>query len=149
VRRGRSHIHGRLGDAIANARRIIGVNRNLGFFTTGYDHLIQVLPVVIVVPIYFAGRIEFGVVTQSLAAFTHVLGACSLIVKEFQRLSAFTAVAARIGTLWEALEEAPRTRDRPGPETDMVTPDREPVPAADARWWPWPCPVTPTGAVRV
>src|SRR5262249_60279350 len=112
VRRGRSQIHGRLGDAIANARRIVGVNRNLGCFATGYGYLIQGLPVVIVVPIYFAVRIEFGVVTQSLVAFTHVLGACSLIVKEFQRLSAFTAVAARIGTLWEALEESPRADGR-------------------------------------
>jgi putative ATP-binding cassette transporter len=125
ARRRRSQIHGRLGDAITNAKRIIGVNRNLGFLATGYDYLIQVLPVVIVMPMYFAGRVEFGVVTQSLVAFTQVLGACSLIVKEFQRLSTFTAVVGRIGTLWEALEGSPRMEARPGLTTAVFPNDRE------------------------
>jgi ABC-type uncharacterized transport system fused permease/ATPase subunit len=132
VRWGHFRIHGRLGDVIANSKRIIGVNRNLGFVAIGYDYLIQILPVVIVVPIYFAGRVEFGVVTQSLVVFTHVLGAFSLIVKEFQRLSAFKAVAARIGTLWEGLEGSPPTEARPGPETDALRTDHEPPPVPAA-----------------
>jgi hypothetical protein len=47
-----------------------------------------------------------------LVAFTHVHGAFSLIVKEFQRLSAFTAVVARIGTLWDALANPALPHDR-------------------------------------
>jgi putative ATP-binding cassette transporter len=115
---GRSQVRGRLGDAISTSRRIIGVNRNVAFFTIGYDYLIQILPATIVVPFYFAGRVEFGVVTQSLVAFTHVVGAFSLIVKEYQRLSTFTAVVARIRTLWEALEASPPATVRPIPEAD-------------------------------
>jgi putative ATP-binding cassette transporter len=118
VHPGRSRVRGRLGDAISTSRRIIGVNRNVAFFTIGYDYLIQILPAMIVVPFYFAGRVEFGVVTQSLVAFTHVVGAFSLIVKEFQRLSTFTAVVARIRTLWEALESSPPPTVRPRPVAD-------------------------------
>src|SRR4029453_16578884 len=38
----------RVDDLVANAKRVIKVNRNLGFFTTGYNYLIQIIPVLIV-----------------------------------------------------------------------------------------------------
>ncbi len=91
---------------IANARRLIGVNRNLGFFTTGYNYLIQIIPALIVAPLFFSGQIEFGVITQSAMAFSQLLGAFSLIVTQFQSISSFTAVVARLGSLAEAIEEA-------------------------------------------
>jgi putative ATP-binding cassette transporter len=50
------------------------------------------------------GVIEFGTVTQAAMAFCHVLGAFSLIVKEFQRITTFAAVVKRLGTFWEATE---------------------------------------------
>ena len=34
----------RLDDLVDNFRRITSVNRNLGFFTTGYNYLIQIIP---------------------------------------------------------------------------------------------------------
>ncbi|MGH7785612.1 MAG: ABC transporter ATP-binding protein/permease [Candidatus Binatia bacterium] len=91
---------------IANARRIIGVNRNLGFFTTGYNYLIQIIPALIVAPMFISGQVEFGVITQAAMAFSQLLGAFSLIVTQFQSISSFTAVIARLGSLAEAIEEA-------------------------------------------
>ena len=89
-----------------NLRRITAVNRDLGFFTTGYNYLIPVLPVLIVAPRFIHGDIEFGVVTQSAVAFGHLLGAFSLIVTQFQSISSYTAVLARLRALRQAAERA-------------------------------------------
>ena len=69
-----------------NFRRIIAVNRNLSFFTTGYNYLIQIIPALIVAPLFIRGEVEFGVIPQSAMAFTQLLGAFSLIVTNFQSI---------------------------------------------------------------
>jgi putative ATP-binding cassette transporter len=89
---------------VENFRRIISVNRNLGFFTTGYNYLIQILPTLIIAPRFIRGEIEFGVITQSAMAFAQLLGAFSLIVNQFGSISSFAAVIARLGALAEAVE---------------------------------------------
>jgi putative ATP-binding cassette transporter len=91
---------------VANFQRIIAVNRNLGFFTTGYNYLIQIIPALIVAPLFIRGEAPFGVITQSAIAFTQLLGAFSLIVSQFQSISSFAAVVARLGALAEAIERA-------------------------------------------
>ena len=80
-----------------NLKRIIAVNRNLGFFTTGYSYLIQVIPVLIVAPLFMRGEVEFGVVTQSAMAFSHLMGAFSLVVTQFPAISSLAVVLARLG----------------------------------------------------
>jgi len=87
-----------------NMRQIFIVNRNLGFFTGNYFSLMQVVPVLVVAPLFFKGEVEFGVVTQSAMAFGMLVGAFSLIVSQFQPLSSFTAVLTRLTQLWEAME---------------------------------------------
>ena len=83
-------------DALAeNFRRLIRINRNLGFFTTGYNYFIQIIPAIIIAPMFISRQVEFGVITQSTMAFATLLGAFSLIVTQFQSISAFTAVTAR------------------------------------------------------
>ena len=96
----------RLDALIGNARRIIGVNRNLSFFTTGYNYGIQLIPALIIGPLFIRGDVEFGVITQSAMAFSHLLGAFSLVVTQFQGLSSYAAVLARLDGLVSALEEA-------------------------------------------
>jgi putative ATP-binding cassette transporter len=95
-----------LRDLVANFRRIIGINRNVNFFTTGYNWLIQIIPALIVAPLFIKGKVEFGVITQSAIAFTQLLGAFSLIVTQFQSISSYTAVLARLGSLLDATEQA-------------------------------------------
>ena len=96
----------RLNLLVRNYRRIISVNRNLGFFTTGYNYMIQIIPALIIAPLFIGGKIEFGVITQSAMAFATLVGAFSLIVTQFQSISAFTAVTARLYGLGEAIETA-------------------------------------------
>jgi putative ATP-binding cassette transporter len=99
-----------------NFRRITSVNRNLGFFTTGYNYLIQIIPTLIVAPLFIRGDVEFGVITQSAMAFGQLLGAFSLIVNQFQSISSFAAVIARLSGLVEAVEQGP-----PHPPSEVVT----------------------------
>ena len=105
----------RIDELVRNFRRITSVNRNLGFFTTGYNYLIQVIPILVVAPQFIRKEIEFGVITQSAVAFTQLLGAFSLIVNQFGALSSFAAVIARLGGFGEALETM--DLDRPTIET--------------------------------
>jgi len=94
----------RLDDLMANMRRLIAVNRNLAFFTNGYNYLIQIIPALVVAPLFIRGEVEFGVITQSTMAFSVLLGALSLVVTQFQSISSFAAVIARLGSLADALE---------------------------------------------
>ena len=91
---------------VKNYRKIIAVNRNLGFFTTGYNYLIQIIPALLVAPMFIQGSCEFGVITQSAMAFAQLLGAFSLIVTQFQQISSFTAVTMRLGDLADAVEKS-------------------------------------------
>jgi len=90
----------------ANFRGLIRINRNLGFFTNGYNYFIQIIPALIIAPLFIKGHREFGVITQSTMAFATLLGAFSLIVTQFQSISAFTAVVSRLHSLTDAIEKA-------------------------------------------
>jgi len=106
----RERLKERLEQLTANFQRIIEVNRNLGYFTTGYNYLIQIIPALIVAPLFIQGKMEFGVITQSAVAFGHLLGAFSLIVTQFQSISTYTAVVARLNALRAAM-----IQERPSP----------------------------------
>lgn len=106
---------GRIDELVHNFRRITSVNRNLAFFTTGYNYLIQIIPTLVVAPQFIRGEVEFGTITQSAIAFTQLLGAFSLIVNQFGSLSSFAAVVARLAGFAETVETI--DVDRPAIET--------------------------------
>ena len=97
----------RIDEFADNYRRIVAVNRNMSFFTTGYNYLIQIIPMLIVAPLFIRGKVEFGVITQSAMAFTTLLGAFSLIINQFQSISSFASVVARLSALVGAVEKGP------------------------------------------
>jgi len=103
----------RFGALTGNFRRIIRINRNLGFFTTGYNYFIQIIPALIIAPMFIRGHIEFGVITQSSMAFAALLGAFSLIITQFQSISTFTAVTARLYMLSQAMDNAHQAKTCP------------------------------------
>ncbi|WP_114433129.1 ABC transporter ATP-binding protein/permease, partial [Phyllobacterium bourgognense] len=96
----------RLDDMVANFREITAINRNVGFFTTGYNWLIQIIPALIVAPAFIRGDVEFGVITQSAAAFAMLVGAFSIIVTQFHSISYFAAVVSRLSALLQAIEQS-------------------------------------------
>ena len=102
-----SRLRDRLDAVVENAKRIIAINRNVGFFTTGYNYMIQIIPALIVAPLFIRGDAAFGVITQSAMAFSLLLGAFSLIITQFQTISSYAAVLARLSALVDAVEPIP------------------------------------------
>lgn len=96
---------------VGNFRRITAVNRNLNFFTSGYNYFIQLIPVLLVAPMFMDGRVEFGVIGQAAMAFATLLGAFSLVITQFQAISNYAAVMTRLS---EFVEHAENSRDRDG-----------------------------------
>jgi putative ATP-binding cassette transporter len=96
----------RLARVVENFREIIRVARNLGFFITAFRYMPQIIPVAVVAPLYIRGAVEFGAVTQAAMAFAQVQGAFALLETQFQELTSYAAVIARLGSLWEATEPA-------------------------------------------
>jgi vitamin B12/bleomycin/antimicrobial peptide transport system ATP-binding/permease protein len=112
----------RFSEAIRNFDFLIGWQRNLNFFTTAYDYLIIVLPFLVMAPLYFAEQVEFGVVTQANSAFSQVLSAVSVIVVQFESLSAFAAGIRRLAAFSESLDTLADEQPRRDPVTDIALP---------------------------
>ncbi|MBO1347340.1 MAG: ABC transporter ATP-binding protein/permease [Hormoscilla sp. GUM202] len=94
----------RFTEVIGNFNALIGWQRNLDFFTTAYDYFIIILPSVVVAPMYFAGEIDFGAISQAGFAFSQVLGALSIVVSQFEQISAFAAGINRLSVFTDTLE---------------------------------------------
>ena len=100
----------RLAAVIGNKRDLIGAQRNLEFFTTAYRYLVQIVPVAVVAPQYFAGAVQLGVVSQSAGAFNHILSDLSVIVNEFEQLSSFSAGIDRLSQFYTEMREVDTER---------------------------------------
>lgn len=111
------HVHRRLtqrlDEIVANSRRMISVNRNLGYFTNGYNYLMQIIPALIVAPLFIDGDVPFGVITQSAMAFSALMGAFSLAITQFQQISSYAAVIGRLGRLVDAMDEVSLPAEAP------------------------------------
>jgi putative ATP-binding cassette transporter len=99
-------IDGAVGRVVDNMKEIIAVQRNLNFLKNGYNYMTQLIPLLIVAPLYISNHVPFGVVTQSAMAFSMVMGAFSVFVEQFQDLSSFAAVIRRVSSLQTAIEQS-------------------------------------------
>lgn len=96
-------------EVLENQFGIIKVQRDLEFFTTAYRYLVQILPSLIVAPLFFSKQVELGAVTQSFGAFNHILGDFSIIINQFESLSAFSAGLTRLSTFLERINSTSST----------------------------------------
>eukprot|EP01025_Chloroclados_australasicus_P039567 TRINITY_DN4101_c0_g2_i1.p1 TRINITY_DN4101_c0_g2~~TRINITY_DN4101_c0_g2_i1.p1 ORF type:complete len:672 (-),score=43.21 TRINITY_DN4101_c0_g2_i1:271-2286(-) len=110
----------RFGAVVQNYMSLIIQSRNLQFFTSFYRFLIQLLPAAVVAPLYFSGKIEFGVINQSASAFNHILTDVSLIVYQFENLAAFSAVVDRLGEAYETLQCKGRFKSTAGTQKQVM-----------------------------
>ncbi|MCW7468044.1 ABC transporter ATP-binding protein/permease [Leptospira kanakyensis] len=113
----------RLRKLVNNFRKLISVNLRLSFFTNNYNYFIQIIPMLIIAPSYMRGEIEFGVITQAALAFTTLLNAFSLIVTQFQSISAFSAVVKRLHSLETAMlqtETLAKEKRESGNQSDEI-----------------------------
>lgn len=128
--------------SLKNNYAVVRWQRNLGFFTSGYSRIAQLLPYGALAPFYFAGQITFGVISQAVGAFGEILASASVFVSEFSSLTALLASVNRVSELRDELErlEADEAADQgksrivieEGPLLDidnvtLYTPDREKI----------------------
>ncbi len=95
----------RFARAIRNYHILIGWQRNLDFFTTGHNYFVRILPYLVVAPIYLAGNIDFGAISQASVAFSQIFGALAIVITQFELLTAFAAGINRIAAFDETLTE--------------------------------------------
>ncbi len=117
----KQNIQNRLHQTIQNFRNLITWQKNLAYFTFGYQYLIQVLPIAIMAPLYFADEVKFGVVTQASGVFATVLAALTLIVTKIESLSQFAAGITRLETFKSALQNASRSSPQLNTSTSLFT----------------------------
>ncbi|MGL5063639.1 MAG: ABC transporter ATP-binding protein/permease [Microcoleus sp.] len=102
----------RFAEAVSNFNLLIGWQRNLSYFTTGYGYAVVIIPSLFLAPAYFSGKIQFGDITQAGFAFRQVLEAFSVVVDRIESLSAFAASINRLTVFTDTLE-AERAVSRP------------------------------------
>lgn len=125
-----------LGRAISNFEFLLRWQRNLAFFTKGYQFMVIGLPMFILAPLYFAKSIELGDLMQGMNAFSHVMAALSLLVSRFPAITKFAANCNRLVEFLEELKkpapcstsQRPRIERRTGEvvnidNLDVFTPD--------------------------
>ena len=93
----------RFSRAIRNYHLLIGWQRNLDFFTTGHTYFVRILPYLVVAPLYLAGETDFGTISQASIAFSQIFSALTLIISQFELLTAFAAGINRIAAFDETL----------------------------------------------
>ena len=98
-------IEQRFTKVLRNFHLLIGWQRNLDFFTTGHNYFVRILPYLVVAPIYLAGEIDFGAISQASLAFIQIFSALSIIISQFELLTAFAAGINRIAAFDETLTE--------------------------------------------
>ena len=102
-----------------NFNLLIGWQRNVDYFTTGYRYAVIILPSLIMAPIYFAGEIKYGDITQAGFAFSQVLGAFSLVVSQIDNLTAFAAGINRLAKFKDTLEDTQKLPEIGNREIDI------------------------------
>jgi len=76
--------------------------------------MIQLIPTLIVAPLFIQQRAEFGEIGQSAVAFSTLVGAFSLIITQFQSISSYASVLTRLGEFVEATDRVAARDLQPG-----------------------------------
>lgn len=110
-------------EVFRNFNLLIGWQRNLDYFTTGYGYAVVIIPALFLAPAYFAdqsGTIQFGDISQAGFAFTQVLRAFSVIVNRIETLSSFAASINRLTVFTDTLEAERAVSRAGGTAIDVV-----------------------------
>ena len=107
-------------EVFRNFNLLIGWQRNVDYFTTGYGYAVVIIPSLFLAPAYFAGKIQFGDITQAGFAFSQVLGAFSVIVNQIEPLSSFAASINRLTVFTDTLEAERAVSGAGGTAIDVV-----------------------------
>ncbi|MEO0987281.1 MAG: ABC transporter ATP-binding protein/permease [Cyanobacteria bacterium J06639_14] len=103
-------LQGQFSGVVANFNRFIRWQLGLDFFQNGYQYLTFIMPSLILAPSILAGQLEVGTIFQSQLAFDRIWLSLSLVVVQFEQLTALAASVDRLGVFAQSLQ-AVRTQD--------------------------------------
>ena len=105
----------RFGALIANYLGLVYRRMRVTAFTQTFGQLSPIIPFVFTAPFYFARKIELGVMTQTVGAFSQVASALTFFVNYYTYLAAFKSVVDRLNSFDAAIDQAEALRDA-GPD---------------------------------
>jgi putative ATP-binding cassette transporter len=115
---------------IDNWREIMSRTKRLTMLTVSYVQASTMVPFLLVGPAYFAGKIQFGGLMQTVSAFHSVREALSIFIEVYRELAEWRAVVARLDGFDAAIAQAQTTAVapdviavRPHDETKAITID--------------------------
>jgi putative ATP-binding cassette transporter len=113
---------------VGNFRQIMNRMKLLNAFTSGFDQIAVIFPLIVAAPRYFAGAITFGMMTQTTGAFRSVENSMAYFVHAYSSIASWRATVARLAAFRAAIETArstppgvTRTPATPGYTLDGVT----------------------------
>ena len=90
---------------VDNFNRFIRWQLGLDCFQNGYQYLTFIIPSLILAPQILSGNIEVGAVVQAQAAFDRIWLSLSLVIVQFEQLTALAASIDRLSQLIQGLAE--------------------------------------------
>jgi len=92
----RRRLLGRFGSVIANWYAIMSRTKRLTAFTQSYSQAAVIVPIILIAPAFFAGKILLGTLVQAAEAFGAVQRALSFVVQVYRTMAEWRAVVARL-----------------------------------------------------
>jgi vitamin B12/bleomycin/antimicrobial peptide transport system ATP-binding/permease protein len=119
----------RFSNVFDNYMRIVHVRKRFAAFTQFYRQISQYIPIVVGAPFFFLGKIQLGVLTQSVRAFGSVEASLTFFVSYYTGLAEFRAVLDRLISFDESIERA-RALGRATPRVEVDQTARDQVAVA-------------------
>ncbi|WP_084255734.1 ABC transporter ATP-binding protein/permease [Pasteurella testudinis] len=105
---------------VQNWRLLMNRERNLGFFTVGYDRFANLLPVIFSIPLLLAKIITFGGIMQIRSAFSVVINALSWFIFAYSILPKWSAAISRLSQLKEEMDALQAGRPTAAQPTELA-----------------------------
>ena len=87
--------------------QIVLPNSSLTAFTVLLGYISSLIPILVLAPMFFSGKIAYGDITQAGIAFASVSSVFTWFANSFQELTGFAAVIKRLGTFQSFLKKSP------------------------------------------
>lgn len=92
----RNELMSRFLGVIRNWNNLIRYERNLAFFTVGYQQATAMAPIIFALPKFLAGELMLGGLMQLRQAFSSVAGALSWFIFSYKEIAAWQATVTRL-----------------------------------------------------
>jgi vitamin B12/bleomycin/antimicrobial peptide transport system ATP-binding/permease protein len=96
----------RMGAVVDNFWAIMKRQKLLNWFTSGYNQIAIIFPILVASPRFFSGQIQLGGLTQTASAFGQVQEALSFIIDAYGSIASWKAVIDRLNGFHTGLAQA-------------------------------------------